>query len=145
MILLAISGNERFEYSDMELVREGTTYTVDTFRQLKEEEPKSGFYFILGADSFFQFTTWKEPEKIASMVTILAASRYGIKMEEMERQREYLSSLFGEGFLIIKLPQIDISSKGIRERRKHGESVRYLVPEAVYRYIAERGLYQRSE
>ena len=58
MIKLAIAGFSYFRFSDMELNREGTTYTVDTLRALTKENTDCRYYFIMGADSLYQIETW---------------------------------------------------------------------------------------
>ncbi len=142
MVELAIEGNARFSCSDVELAKDGVVYTVDTLREITAAEPSNEYFFIMGADSFFQFETWKEPEEITKMATILAVPRDGVGMGDMERRREYLTKLYGEGTaFLIEMPQMGVSSTEIRERRKQGKNVRYFVPEPVYRYMEENDLY----
>ena len=94
MIQLSIAETEYFKLSEMELLRSGTTYTIDTLRQLKKEYPKDEFYFILGADSLYQLESWKEAEAIFKMAHILCAPRYPSTLLEDEVQRGRLEDAY---------------------------------------------------
>lgn len=67
MIKLAIANFPYFKFSDMELKRDGTTYTVDTLRALTQKDDDCRYYFIMGADSLYQIETWKDPDQIFHM------------------------------------------------------------------------------
>ena len=67
MTCLAVDEFEYFACSDIEIKREGNTYTVDTLRELSFKNPNCEFYFIMGADSFMSFDSWKEPEEIVKL------------------------------------------------------------------------------
>lgn len=79
MIKLAIANFPYFKFSDMELKREGTTYTVDTLRALTQKDDDCRYYFIMGADSLYQIETWKDPDQIFHMANILVATRNEFK------------------------------------------------------------------
>ena len=70
MVRMAIENHPGFEFSDIELDREGYTYTVDTLRKLTRLHPDAEYYFIMGADSLYQIESWKDPGQILSMATI---------------------------------------------------------------------------
>ena len=96
MIKLAIAGFSYFRFSDMELNREGTTYTVDTLRALTKENTDCRYYFIMGADSLYQIETWKDPDQIFAMADILVATRndsrsaLDAQIDYLEGKSEYL-------------------------------------------------------
>lgn len=142
MIALAIAWEEKLQLSEMELLRDGITYTADTLRQLKEEYPETEFYFILGADSLYQIETWKEPAKVMQLVHILCAPRYPSTLLEDELRRGYLEEHYGAKIHFINMKPMRVSSESIRAMLKCGqeEAVDYL-PEAVFDYIHERRLY----
>ena len=144
MIQMSIEDNPHFEYSDIELLREGHTYTIDTLRQLKNSCPDDEFFFIMGADSLYQFHTWKEPQAILELATILVACREGIGYGSLESQIAYLTERFGGNICAIKSFALEISSHNIRKRIRNHASIRYLLPANVVRYIDDQQLYQSN-
>lgn len=141
MLKLAIEGNEAFRYSDLELRREGIIYTSDTLEILHKEYPEDTFYFIIGGDSLMQLESWHKPEKIFARAMILASQRSGFDLGGIKEKKEELSQKYHAGILPVTIPSLEISSAGIRKGLKNGEAVRYLMPETVYAYICENGLY----
>ena len=145
MIQLAIEDNPFFELSTLEMERVGTTYTVDTVDYLTRYYPENEYYFIIGADSLFQFETWKNPGKILSLVHVLAAARNGILALEMEQQAKYLEEKYYGDVNLIRFHTMDISSSLIRSKCKREKSIKYLVPPKVEEYILNNGLYHMSK
>lgn len=132
----AVKGNRAFGVSDGEIRRKGISYTVDTVNALVAENPGAELFLILGADSFADFSSWKSPDSIVSMATLLVYPRIGIsdlKNQKYARHAEFIPA-----------PQIEISSSVIRRRVATGKSIRYLVPEPVERYILSHGLYSQK-
>ena len=141
MTLLATQDNPAFFVSDIEVKRKGNTYTCDTLSQLKQQEPETDFYFIVGADSLFSMETWKEPERIFRNCTVLAAIRDDKDSEMLQEQIAYLTDKFGARICQIVFREIDISSTDIRMRLANGQSIRYMVPDKVISYIEQHHLY----
>lgn len=138
----AIGAPCEVEVLDLELRREGKSYTVDTLRELKRKLRGDRLFLLLGTDMFLSFQTWREPEEIAGMCTLCAFSR-----EEaggnglLESQKRYLEQAMGADVKIVRLPQIiDISSTQLRGQLACGEGRAFLAP-AVYGYILREGLY----
>ena len=100
------------------------------------------YYFIIGADSLFNFAKWKDPGEILKMAVILVASRNGASNESLKNQIAFLEHAYGGRFGIIEIPTIGISSSEIRARRQNGQSVRYYVDRKVSLYMEEHGLYR---
>ena len=130
------------EVSDMELNREGKSYTVDTLRQLREQYPDGEFYFLMGTDMFLTFQHWYRPEEIAGMCTICAFGRTEADSEELfAQQRQYLAQQFGANCITITLPKIvEVSSTQLRAVLEAGKGREYLA-DTVYGYILREGLY----
>ena len=128
--------------SDMELAREGKSYTVDTLRQLRRLYPQAQMYFLMGTDMFLTFHLWREPEEIARLCTLCAFARTEADGEAVfAPQREYLARTFGADIVTVALPRItDISSTQLRRCVAEGRGLEYL-PRAVYGYILRHGLY----
>ena len=142
MTILAVNGQEGFEVSDMEVLREGTTYTVDTMRELTSTRPDVEWYYIIGGDTLFQLPTWRTPEKIAGLLKggMIVVPRPGADYEALHGQAEKLKGSIGLKTLIADEGGPDISSTEIRERLMKGESVTGLIPQAVADYITLHGL-----
>lgn len=139
---LAVLDNPNFTVSDMEIKRSGNTYTSDTLKQLKAEQPENSFYFILGADCLYSMENWYRPEEIFSSCTILAAVRDNLELSDLEEKAASLRKRFNAEIFLLHLPRIDISSTDIRERIKAGKNIRYMVPDAVRDYILQNDLYK---
>lgn len=134
MTKLALEGNSYFFVSDIELKREGLSYTVETLRKLKELYEDSKIYFLTGSDVLDEITTWKDPEEIYKLAKIVIAVRPGFDKFDPEDH-------FAQRSIIAKITGVDISSSQIREKVRKGESIKYLVPSKVEEYIKKKNLY----
>lgn len=145
MTELAIGGRKDFHVSGIEGERDGKTYTADTLRILKEHCPHTEFHFILGADQLYSLESWHEIETIFRLAVLTAAEREQRGRADSQRfqQRiQYLKDRYEARIEILPFPEMDISSTEIRQRAAAGEDLQGLVPEAVRRYILEKGLYR---
>lgn len=130
MIDLAIADNPAFELCNIELERSGPSYTVDSLDQLTSSFPADEFFLLLGMDSLVGFHTWREPDRILRLATIVAYPRAGVELPANTHDA-----------VIVDSPVVEISSTLVRRRVGAGQSIRYLVPEPVRRYIEEMRLY----
>lgn len=130
------------EVLDLELCREGKSYTVDTLRELKERHPGDQLYLLMGTDMFLSFQTWRQPEEITKYCTLCAFSRSEEdRAEDFARQEAYLKDTFSATVETVHLPRIvEISSTDLRQCLAAGEGRDFLAP-AVYGYILRQGLY----
>ncbi len=144
MTRLAIEDITHFCASDMELKREGNTYTVDTLRQLKKAHADCDFYFIMGADSFLTITGWKEPGEIAKLCTLVTVVRDDVDLSELEAQKQYLERKWDASAVLVPFQVVDISSSQIRKKVEQGLSVEGLLPQKVIDYIQKEKLYQKG-
>lgn len=147
MIELAIQDNPHFFLSDLELKREGNTYTADTVLELKKQEPDTEFYFIIGGDSLLSFDKWSRPEVILKHVHLLAAKRGRQEQILLENQVKKLTYQYQPvyGIHLFEAPAMEISSTDIRERIRAGRSIRYLVPKLAEEFIKEQRFYWQHE
>lgn len=145
MVRMAIEGVPHFRISLYEAKENVHSYTYQTMGHFNEKYPEHEFYFILGADSLFSIEKWKYFKEIFPTCTILAAMRDDKDLDDMERQIEYLHEKYHARIEILKAPLIEISSTTIRERASKGLTVHYMVPDAVAKYIREKGLYKNGE
>ena len=142
MAELAIEGNDHFALSTEDMQPEGYSYTYLLLERLQAKNPDTEFYFIIGGDSLFDFDTWKEPAKICKNAKLLVAGRNQVAKEQVEEQMQALSKRYSGEFLLLDVPNLDISSNMLRTRTKEQKSIRYYVPDAVGSYIKEQQLYQ---
>ena len=141
MVKLAIKDNPNFVLSDKELNRPGITYTSDTLKILKEKEPDTEFYFIVGADSLMMMTQWKDPQTVFNLSILVAGGRENYSLEQLRKQANYLEKTYNGKIILLDMPYIGISSELIRERIAKNKSVRYYVPDEVLDYIKRHNLY----
>ena len=99
-------------------------------------------YFILGADSLYDFEKWKEPGRILKACTILVATRNHTSYERLEAVMTLLEEKYGGRIEKLDSLNIDISSKQIRSWIHQGRSLAYYVPETVISYITENKIYK---
>ena len=144
MCRLAIAGDERrFEVSDLEARREGTSYTVDTLEELHANQPESELFLIVGGDVALGFGSWQDPERVLALATLAVAQRPGTPRSEVEHTLSEVAG--GEKARFFSMPEIGISSTMLRERARDGEPTRYLVPDGVRSYIDRYRLYGGSQ
>lgn len=136
MTSLAIRGNTYFKVSDIEIRREGYTYTVDTLRNLALEYKGSDLFFVMGVDNYVEFESWKNPQEILTYADVVVMSRPGYETIENK-------SPFARSIHFLNVPLIGISGTDVRRRVKLGRSIRYLVPRAVEDYISRNNLYKK--
>lgn len=144
MVKRAISGNPHFALSLIEMNENGYTYTYRTLETLKQQNPDTDYYFIIGADSLYNFATWKEPARICGACTIVAASRNHIPAHSLDQQMTYLSQQYKGCFIRLDTMNIDVSSQDLRRWLKEGRSLRYYVPDDVIAYIRNNHIYMIS-
>lgn len=143
MTELAIGDNPRFSVSYREIESAAVNYTYRTLEQMKREEPESELFFILGADSLFDFDEWKHPERICGCAAVLAAVRDSLTEKKVDSQIRYLTEKYDCVIRRLDTPNFNVSSKALRERVRNGQSIRYMVPPSVENYIRENHLYLR--
>mgnify|MGYP006284263039 CR=1 FL=1 len=137
MLELAIKDNPKFFISDVENRMAGKSYSVRTIKFFREKYKidEKELYFLIGEDSLINLNTWKEPDKIVALTTLLVVNR---RCSNTNNQSKY----YNNSRMIQDAPYIDISSTMIRENVKTGKSVKYLVPDLVEEYIMTNHFYK---
>jgi nicotinate-nucleotide adenylyltransferase len=139
MCRLGIEGEPRFEVSDIELKREGPSYTVDTLEQLQKQHPDDELFLILGWDAAKLFSTWHEPERVRELATIVVVARPG---GAAPREEDLKAVGLDKARVVICLTTTpDVSASEIRTAVAEGEPITGKVSRAVERYIGEHRLY----
>ena len=137
---LAAATDPTLEASDVETSREGPSYAFRTLELLSDARPGAEFVFLMGADVAAGLEGWRDPPRILELARLGIAARPGTVLDEAEAAVERLGG--AERAEIVRMPEIGVSSTGIRRRVAAGRPIRHLVPDAVVDLIAERGLYR---
>ena len=145
MVRLAIKDNPHFELSLIEMHEEGYTYTYRTLEQLNAANPDTEYYFIIGADSLYNFDTWREPGRICQEAVLVVATRDHTPLKELDQQMQLLSQKYNGNFIRLDTMNIDVSSHQIRQWISEEKSLKYYVPDKVISYMKENGIYRKKE
>ena len=140
MVELAIEGNPYFSLCLLEMQEERKSYTYLTLEELRKLHPEVDFVFLIGEDSFWDFPGWRRPDLIAAQCEIAVYRRGDTSRPIEDALRDY-EQRFHARFTLLAGSPLEISSSYLRERAREGKSLRYYVPEKVYAYIQEEGLY----
>ena len=134
MVRAAIDGRANQSASNIELLREGPSYTVDTLRALRSEHPEVTPVLIMGSDQFAELAEWHKAEEVVQFADVCVLPRGGVELDSV---RPRLSVVW----CAADVASIDVSSSGIRKRVREGRPYRHLVPEAVAEIIEREELY----
>lgn len=144
MVRLAIRGLHRLSASDVELRREGVTYTIDTVRELREAlGPAHGYFFIIGADTVAELPSWHRAEELLTETEFVVVERpgHGADFGPVEGQLgPEAAALLRRG--IVDTGPCDVSSTRVRELAAAGRDIAGLVHADVAAHIRDKGLYR---
>lgn len=130
MCRLATADDDLLGVSDVDVVRGGVTYTVNTLTDMALDYPDAELFFIGGADALARLNEWREPERLRALARFVGVARPG-----------YAAVASDTDLLVVETPQMGVSSTDVRRRVATGAPWRYLVPAPVATYIVEHGLY----
>ena len=138
----ALQSGVEVEVLDLEMAREGKSYTVDTLRALRRQYPDGELLLFMGTDMFFSFESWRAPEEIAELAKVVAFYRNADdSAAAFAAQAERLRARFGGSFEALALDRvIEASSTALRAGMASGASEAMLEPQ-VYGYILREHLY----
>ncbi len=143
MIKLAIEDNQNFEASDMEIMKQEKSYTIETIKILRRQYgEETDLYFITGTDAFVGLETWKEYQKLLSLTNFIVMTRTISNPMVLEEKISQFTEKFNAKVFKIDIPTLDISSTDIRKRVQEGRSIKYLLPYDVEEYIRNHHLYE---
>jgi nicotinate-nucleotide adenylyltransferase len=137
MVRLLIAGEPGFQLDERELHRPGTTYTVDTVREFRHQQPGAEFFLILGQDQYGRLDTWHDWQGLLAGITLAVAARSG--------QRPTPSAALAghpHRLEVLPLPDMPVSSTTLRDALAQGDDVSPMVGQAVAGYIARHYLYR---
>jgi len=132
MVRAAVEGDPRFVADDVELRRAGPSYTVDTLRELAARHPGDELVLLIGADNLREIPGWREPGEILRLARVAVLSRDGAGVPPD-------SPIPATS---VAVTRVDVSATEVRRRAAAGETIRYLVPDAVRALVERRGLYR---
>jgi nicotinate-nucleotide adenylyltransferase len=139
MTRLAAADDPRFTVSTLEVEREGPSYTYETLELLAREKGEPELVFVMGADAAVGFESWREPRRVVELARLAVARRAGISEADVAATMRAVDA--AARVTMLEMPQFGVSSSAVRERAAAGRPLRYLVPEAVARFIEEKGIY----
>jgi len=153
MLKRAIQPVDGFVLDTRELDRQGPSYMVDTLTSLRKEFPQTGLCLVLGQDAFNELPAWHEWQRLLTLAHLVVCTRPGYQYPQhgelqalkdkhcVESIKALQEECFGKIYLQ-PVTELDISATRIRELVQQGNSIRYLVPDAVCDYIEAHGLYR---
>jgi len=142
MAALATEGLVGFSVLDIEVKRAGTTYTIDTLREIRKSRPDYQLTYIIGGDTLYKIETWHTFREIAPLCDIAVIARAGTEENSLRAFADSLARKYGFRIWIVPGGESAVSSSDIRMRIARGMSVSDQLPPKVERYIAKKKLYQ---
>jgi nicotinate-nucleotide adenylyltransferase len=157
MVELAVAGVPGFRAWDVEVLRPGPSYSIDTVRALRTEVgERTPIAFVLGRDAFADFANWREPDAILGLCDVVVITRppwpatldvadFPVASQGAvwyDPRSGVFRHASGHTVRLLPITALDVSATAIRERLRAGRSIRFLVPAAVEAYIAAAGLYR---
>lgn len=165
MVRLAITGTPTFDLSDIEITRQGKSYSIDTVRELQRQYgPATDLFFLIGLDAFLDLPSWREPDALLAACSFVVISRPGQAFKALatlpflrDITPEKLASLdtgaldrldlplsSGQAIICLPLPPSPISASDIRQRIQRGAMLANLLPPSVESYILHKQLYRED-
>lgn len=135
MTVIATASNPRFSVSRIDVDRPGTTYTIDTLRDLRATYVDAELFFITGSDALAQILSWRAADELFALAHFVGVSRPGYAPVD-------LAGFPPGAVTLLEVPALAISSTDCRARVRRGDPVYYLVPDGVVQYIDKRRLYR---
>ena len=144
MAAAAVADNPYFEISDVEMKREGPSYTVDTIHYFREIYGDTvSFYFIAGTDTIRDLPNWKYIDELLKHCHFIGAIRPdGSAVIDMTL--DILGDVAKNKIHIMPVPEMKLSATYLRERLRHGQTVRYMLPKCVVDYIENNDIYRKE-
>ncbi|MCC6139263.1 MAG: nicotinate (nicotinamide) nucleotide adenylyltransferase [Nitrospira sp.] len=165
MVRLAIGGTPAFDISDIEIARQGKSYSIDTVRELQRQYgPATKLFFLIGLDAFLDLPSWREPDALLAACSFVVISRPGqsfaaltslpflpnittkqlAPLDAGTNNRLDLPLPSGHAIICLALPPSPISASDIRQRIQRGAMLANLLPPSVESYILHKQLYRED-
>ena len=136
MVKIAIKDNPKFEYSDVDVIRKGTSYSIDSIIDIKKKlkVEKNEIYYLIGSDSLIDLKNWKKPREILKEAKVIVAIRPGFRPSDIPHW--ILKDVH-----FANIPRFELSSSKIRSRWVEDLTIRYMVTLPIWDYINKNNLY----
>lgn len=144
MCRLACEGNPLFILNDIELKKEGRSYTIDTLKEVSSYYKDCKLYLIMGSDSFLSVVNWVGFEEIIKLATLCTSPRDVNEIQQLNKMNQFLKSKSADTILC-NFPVMPISSTLIRKNIYNGLGINGMVPENVADYIKKNNLYNNVQ
>ena len=144
MINISLKDHKNMESSDIELKREGKSYTYETLLELKKQNPNDELFLLTGADMFLTLDKWREPKTIFKTTNIIGVPRVDSDFEKMEAYAENVIKPMGARIFMLSKTVFDTaSSTYVRDNIDDYQKIRDMITPEVYGYITEKNLYRK--
>jgi nicotinate-nucleotide adenylyltransferase len=137
MARIAAAGNPAFEVSEVEAHGSGPRYSFETLEAIHRDRPDDELFFLIGADSLVDLPSWRRPERVAELSTLVVVNRPGSEWPPLPDLGPAARPI-----VRVAVPPIGIASHDLRRRVAEGRSIRYQVPRGVEAYIQAQNLYR---
>lgn len=137
----ALEGFCNYRVSDVEVLRGGKSYTIDTLEHVRTRWPGYHIYLVMGSDMLLTFEQWHRFQEIFPLCTIVAASREKAGRPILEQAAERYRQQYGADIDVVDVDPVEISSTQVRQMLRAGQDVSGLIPAGALRYIQQHGLY----
>ena len=141
LVQKAITGNDAFALSRVDIDRPSPHFAIDTVNILKQEYPGAQFFYLMGGDSLHDLPTWNRPQDFIETCDGIGVMRRHADQVDLASLEEVLPGI-SKKVLIVDAPILEISSKQIRQRISDDQGFRYYLRDAVYKAVLEMGLYK---
>jgi nicotinate-nucleotide adenylyltransferase len=142
MVEFAVAGYPEFVVNRSEIKKAGPSYTIETLQTFRQDHPDDELFLLMGSDSLNEFLLWKEPREIATLASLIVVNRGRIAPPNLGPLVPHLGADAVDRIRCITMPGIDLSASELRDRARNEQSLRYLTPRAVERFIVEHKVYQ---
>ncbi len=143
MCKLAFDCLDGFEVSNIEIKRQGKSYSYQTVTEIKNLYPDDELFFLMGADMFLTLDKWKNPQIIFNKAKIAVIPRNDSSCLELDLYYKNVIKPMGAEAVILKKPVVQVSSTFIRDNLYRKDVKDKLLPENVYNYIVKNNLYRK--
>lgn len=154
MVRCAVASEPTLYADPREIERQQPSYMIDTLVQMRKEMPDTPFCLLVGMDAFLDFPTWHRFDEIPQFAHIVVAHRPSFQLSSndiltqimsqyMQSEIDYIHHHLAGGIFQLPIPGLDIAAANIRKQIAMGKNPRYLLPEGVYDYIQQHGIYQK--
>lgn len=144
MCELAFRDDKKISVSDMEIKRQGLSYTVDTLKELAMRYENAELFLITGTDMFTTLDKWKNFEEISKLATLCGCARNEGEFSKVQNYAQYLKTTYSSKCCVLNIPVFEVSSTQIRQAIENGQDTKKYLDEKVQNYIDEHSFYKSN-